>query len=97
MNSLKINKIIRMIEIFDEMSQDLNIGKLSQIDKDVLINIHNNYNKTEMNVNIRSIKFINFNGKPISKSTLYKSLKSLSNKNIITHLGTSRSCIYKLN
>ena len=97
MNSLKINKIIRMIEIFDEMSQDLNIGKLSQIDKDVLINIHNNYNKTEMNVNIRSINFINFNGKPISKSTLYKSLKNLSKKNIITHLGTARSCIYKLN
>jgi len=96
MNSLKINKIIRMLEIFDEMSQDLKIGKLSEIDKDVLLNIHKNYNKKEMNVNIKTINFLNFKGKPISKSTLYKSLKSLSDKNIITHLGTSRSCIYKL-
>ena len=38
MGSLKINKIIEMIEIFNEMSQDLKIGKLSEIDKDVLLN-----------------------------------------------------------
>ena len=96
MNSLKINKIIRIIEIFDEMSQDLKIGKLTEIDKDVLLNIYKNYDKKQMNVNIKEINFLNFKGKQISKSTLYKSLKSLSNKNIITHLGSSRSCIYKL-
>ena len=40
MSSLKTTKIIRMIEIFDEMSQDLKIGKLTDIDKDVLSNIY---------------------------------------------------------
>ena len=49
-----------------------------------------------MIVNIKKIIFLNFEGKPISKSTLYKSLKTLSNKNILSHLGTARSCIYKL-
>ena len=96
MYSLKINKIIRMLEIFDEMSQDLKIGKLTDVDKDVLSNIYKQHDKKQMIVNIKKINFLNFEGKPISKSTLYKSLKSLSDKNIITHLGTSRSCIYKL-
>ena len=85
-----------MIEIFNEMSQDLKIGKLSEIDKDVLLNIHENYDKQERSVNIKKIKFVDFKGKPISKSTLYKSLKKLSDKKIITHLGTSRSSVYKL-
>ena len=79
------------------MSQDLNIGKLSEIDKDVLMNLHENYNKKKMQVNIRKINFKNVHGKPISKSTLYKSLKALCQKNIISHLGSSRSCVYKLN
>ena len=96
MSSLKATKIVRMIEIFDEMSQDLKIGKLTDIDKDVLLNIYQQHDKKQMIVNIKKINFLNFEGKPISKSTLYKSLKSLSDKNIITHLGTSRSCIYKL-
>lgn len=96
MSSLKTTKIIRMIEIFDEMSQDLKIGKLTDIDKDVLLNIYQQHDKKQMIVNIKKINFLNFEGNPISKSTLYKSLKTLSNKNIISHLGTSRSCIYKL-
>lgn len=97
MSSLKINKIIEIIEIFNEMSQDLKIGKLSEIDKDVLLNIHKNYDKQDRSVNIKNIKFFDFKGKPISKSTLYKSLKKLSDKEIITHFGTTRSCVYKLN
>ena len=96
MSSLKTSKIIRMIEIFDEMSQDLKIGKLTDVDKDVLSNIYKQHDKKQMIVNIKKINFLNFEGKPISKSTLYKSLKTLSNKNIIGHLGTARSCIYKL-
>lgn len=97
MSSLKINKIIEIIEIFNDMSQDLKIGKLSEIDKDVLLNIHKNYDKQDRSVNIKKIKFLDFKGKPISKSTLYKSLKKLSDKKIITHFGKTRSCVYKLN
>ena len=95
MKSLKIDKIIEIIKILDEMSHDLKIGRLSGVDKDVLTNLYSYYDKTNNNVNIKNIEFIDFEGKAISKSTLYKSLKSLCKKGIISHLGSSRSCVYK--
>jgi predicted transcriptional regulator len=82
---------LKLIEIFDQMSKDLEIGRLSNYKKDVLLNLKNN------KINIKSIKFLDYNGDIISKSTLYKSLKSLCDKDLITHLGTKRSSIYKLN
>ena len=97
MKSLKIDKIIKIIKILDEMSQDLKIGRLSGVDKDVLTNLYSNYDKANNRINIKNLKFIDFEGKVISKSTLYKSLKSLCEKKIISHLGSSRSCIYKFN
>ena len=88
MKSLKIDKIIEIIKILDEMSNDLNIGRLSGVDKDVLTNLYSYYDKANNNVNIKNIKFIDFEGKVISKSTLYKSLKFLCKKEIISHLGS---------
>ena len=97
MKSLKIDKIIEIIKILDEMSQDLKIGRLSGVDKDVLTNLYSNYDKANNRINIKNLKFIDFEGKIISKSTLYKSLKFLCEKKTISHLGSSRSCIYKFN
>lgn len=93
----KINKIVKLIEIFDKMSDDLKFGRLSNIDKDVIINLHKNKNKENFVVNIKDIKFIQVNGKSIKKSTLYKSLRNLCDKNLISHYGTKRSSTYKLN
>ena len=93
----KINKIVRLIEIFDKMSDDLNFGTLSNIDKDVIINLHKNKNKDNFVVNIKDVKFIQVNGKSIKKSTLYKSLRNLCDKNLISHYGSQRSSTYKLN
>ena len=93
----KINKIVKLIEIFDKMSDDLKIGRLSNIDKDVIINLHKNKNKENFVVNIKDIKFIQVNGKSIKKSTLYKSLRNLCDKNLISHYGSQRSSTYKLN
>ena len=50
-----------------------------------------------LEVNIKYINFVDFKGKPIAKSTLYKVLKTLCDKDLITHLGTERSSTYKLN
>ena len=97
MKPLKIDKIIEIIKILDEMSQDLKIGRLSGVDKDVLTNLYSNYDKVNNRINIKNLKFIDFEGNIISKSTLYKSLKFLCEKKIISHLGSSRSCIYKFN
>ena len=93
----KINKIVKLIEIFDKMSDDLQFGRLSNIDKDVIINLHNNKNKENFVVNIKDIKFIQVDGKSIKKSTLYKSLRNLCDKNLISHYGSQRSSTYKLN
>ena len=93
----KINKIVKLIEIFDKMSDDLKFGRLSNIDKDVIINLHKNKNKENFVVNIKEIKFIQVNGKSIKKSTLYKSLRNLCDKNLISHYGSQRSSTYKLN
>ena len=90
------DNLIKFLSIFDNMSRDLNIGRLTNHEKDVLLNLHK-YKKSDNKVNIREVDFINFYGKPIAKSSLYKSLKSLCLKKIIKHLGSERSSIYKLN
>ena len=97
MSDIKTSKIVKLIEIFDQMSKDLNIGRLSNFEKDVLLNLNKETNNKKVKVNIKNINFLDYNGYTISKSTLYKALKSLCEKNLITHLGTKRSSIYKLN
>jgi predicted transcriptional regulator len=97
MSDIKTSKIVKLIEIFDQMSKDLEIGRLSNYEKDVLLNLHKETNNKKVKVNIKNINFLDYNGYTISKSTLYKALKSLCDKNLITHLGTKRSSIYKLN
>ena len=98
MSEVKINKLGKLIEIFDEMSRDLNLGRLSNAETDVLLNISKKYSIiNSKRINIKEIKFVDYYGKPIAKSTLYKVLKSLCNKNLISHLGTERSSLYKLN
>ena len=92
-----MNKIVRLIEIFDKMSYDLKIGRLTNIDKDVILNLHKYKNKENFVVNIKDIKFIQVDGKSIKKSTLYKSLRNLCDKNLISHYGSQRSSTYKLN
>ena len=91
----KFDKFIKFIEIFDQMSKDLNIGRLTNQEKDILLSLHKitNYNNK---IDIRSIQFLSYEGKVIPKSTLYKTLKSLCDKNIIKHLGSQRSSIYEL-
>ena len=94
----KIDKLGKLIEIFDEMSKDLNFGRLSNSEKDVLLNISRQYSlKKQSEINIKDIDFIDYEGKPIAKSTLYKVLKTLCDKNLISHLGSVRSSRYKLN
>ena len=100
MSDIKSSNLVKLIEIFDQMSNDLKIGRLSNYEKDVLLSLHNetfNNKNKEIEVNIKLITFLDFKGNLISKSTLYKSLKSLCDKNLIVHLGSERSSIYKLN
>ena len=97
MSDIKTSKLVKLIEIFDQMSKDLDIGRLSNYEKDVLLNLYKKTDNKKIKVNIKSIKFIDYNGDNISKSTLYKALKNLRDKNLITHLGTERSSIYELN
>ena len=98
MPETKINKLAKFIEIFDEMSADLNLGRLSNSEKDVLLNIARQYSRdNNPEINIKDVNFIDYQGNPIAKSTLYKVLKTLCDKNLITHIGTERSSIYKLN
>ena len=98
MSEVKINKLGKLIEIFDEMSKDLNLGRLSNAEIDVLLGISKKYSTiNSKKINIKDIEFINYYGKPIAKSTLYKVLKRLCQKNLISHLGSERSSIYKLN
>ena len=94
----KIDKLGKLIKIFDQMSKDLNFGRLSNSEKDVLLNISRQYSlKKQSEINIKDIDFIDYEGKPIAKSTLYKVLKTLCDKNLISHLGSERSSRYKLN
>jgi predicted transcriptional regulator len=94
----KIDKLGKLIEIFDQMSKDLSFGRLSNSEKDVLLNISKQYSlKKQQEINIKEINFVDYEGKPIAKSTLYKVLKNLCDKNLISHLGSERSSTYKLN
>ena len=94
----KVDKLGKLIVIFDEMSKDLNFGRLSNSEKDVLLNISRQYSlKKQSVINIKEINFVDYDGKPIAKSTLYKVLKNLCDKNLISHLGSERSSRYKLN
>jgi len=94
----KIDKLGKLIEIFDQMSKDLNFGRLSNSEKDVLLNISKQYSlKKQQEINIKEINFVDYEGKQIAKSTLYKVLKTLCDKNLISHLGSERSSRYKLN
>ena len=97
MSNMKVSEFVKLIEIFDQMSNDLKIGRLSNYEKDVLINLYKKTNNQKIEINIKNIDFLDFNGQPISKSTLYKALKGLCEKNLILHLGTERSSKYKLN
>ena len=91
----KFDKFIKFIEIFDQMSEDLNIGRLTNDEKDILFSLHK-ISKNKNKIDIRSIEFFSYEGRIIPKSTLYKTLKSLCDKNIIKHLGSQRSSIYEL-
>ncbi len=94
----KIDKLGKLIEIFDKMSKDLNFGRLTNSEKDVLLNISRQYSLKKLPViNIKEINFVDYDGNPIAKSTLYKVLKNLCDKNLISHLGSERSSRYKLN
>ena len=53
--------------------------------------------KKQSEINIKDINFVDYEGKPIAKSTLYKVLKNLCEKNLISHLGSERSSRYRLN
>ena len=98
MSETKINKLAKLIEIFDEMSTDLNLGRLSNSEKDVLLNLAKQYSKNNNSeINIKDINFIDYQGNQIAKSTLYKVLKTLCDKELISYLGSERSSIYKLN
>ena len=98
MSEIKINKLAKLIEIFDEMSADLNLGRLSNSEKDVLLNLAKQHSKNNISeINIKDINFIDYQGNQIAKSTLYKVLKTLCDKKLISHLGSERSSIYKLN
>ena len=97
MSEIKSSKLIKLIKIFDQMSNDLKIGRLSNYEKDVLLNLQNQFNGKNKEINIKNIKFKDFNGDIISRSTLYKALKSLCKKKLIIHLGSERSSVYKLN
>lgn len=95
---IKVNKLTKLLEIFDEMSKDLKFGRLSNTEKDVLLNISRQYSlQNDSEINIKNINFTDYEGKPIAKSTLYKVLKNLCEKNLISHLGSVRSSRYKLN
>ena len=94
---IKTGELVKILQMFDDMSKDLRIGRLTNSEKDILLKI--NYEiKTKGNdfVDIRLIKFNDFFGEPIPRSTLYKSLKSLVQKRLIKHLGSQRSSLYSV-
>jgi len=91
MSEIKINKLAKLIEIFDEMSANLNLGRLSNAEKDVLLSISKQYSENKNTViNIKNVNFIDYQENKIAKSTLYKVLKNLFEKKLISHIGTER-------
>ena len=93
----KTNELFKILQMFDDMSKDLRIGRLTNSEKDILLKINNEI-KSKGNdfVDIRLIKFHDFFGDPIPRSTLYKSLKSLVKKKLVKHLGSERSSLYSV-
>ena len=91
------NELFKILQMFDDMSKDLRIGRLTNSEKDILLKINNEI-KSKGNdfVDIRLIKFYDFFGEPIPRSTLYKSLKSLVKKKLVKHLGSERSSLYSV-
>ena len=93
----KTNELFKILQMFDDMSKDLRIGRLTNSEKDILLKInHEIKSKDDDFVDIRLIKFNDFFGEPIPRSTLYKSLKSLAQKKLIKHLGSQRSSLYSV-
>ena len=93
----KTGEFIHILQMFDDMSKDLRIGRLTNSEKDILLKINNEIeNKGNGFVDIRLIKFHDFFGEPIPRSTLYKSLKSLVKKKLVKHLGSERSSLYSV-
>ena len=93
----KNNELVQILQMFDDMSKDLRIGRLTNSEKDILLKINQEIkNKGNDFVDIRLIKFNDFFGDPIPRSTLYKSLKSLVQKKLIKHLGSQRSSLYSV-
>ena len=93
----KTSELVKILQMFDDMSKDLRIGRLTNSEKDILLKINNEI-KSKGNdfVDIRLIKFHDFFGEPIPRSTLYKSLKSLVKKKLVKHLGSERSSLYSV-
>ena len=96
-NLKNISELVKILQMFDDMSKDLRIGRLTNSEKDILLKINNEI-KSKGNdfVDIRLIKFHDFFGEPIPRSTLYKSLKSLVKKKLVKHLGSERSSLYSV-
>ena len=93
----KTNELFKILQMFDDMSKDLRIGRLTNSEKDILLKINNEIKSKDNNfVDIRLIKFHDFFGEPIPRSTLYKSLKSLVKKKLVKHLGSERSSLYSV-
>ena len=96
-HKIKTVEFVHILQMFDDMSKDLRIGRLTNSEKDILLKINNEI-KSKGNdfVDIRLIKFHDFFGDPIPRSTLYKSLKSLVKKKLVKHLGSERSSLYSV-
>tara|TARA_A100001388_G_scaffold269195_1_gene245200 strand:- start:129 stop:428 length:300 start_codon:yes stop_codon:yes gene_type:complete len=93
----KTDELFKILQMFDDMSKDLRIGRLTNSEKDILLKInHEIKSKGNDFVDIRLIKFHDFFGEPIPRSTLYKSLKSLVKKKLVKHLGSERSSLYSV-
>ena len=93
----KTNELFKILQMFDDMSKDLRIGRLTNSEKDILLKInHEIKSKGNDFVDIRLIKFHDFFGEPIPRSTLYKSLKSLVKKKLVKHLWSERSSLYSV-
>ena len=93
----KTDELFKILQMFDDMSKDLRIGRLTNSEKDILLKINNEIKSKDNNfVDIRMIKFYDFFGEPIPRSTLYKSLKSLVKKKLVKHLGSERSSLYSV-
>ena len=93
----KRNDFVKLLLMFDEMSRDLMVGRLTNSEIDILLKLYTEIkNKEQKLIDIRLIKFDDFFGNPIPRSTVYKSLKSLLNKKLIKHIGSQRSSMYSI-